>query len=83
MRPNDKVHRLNLELGPRSHRALRRLQADLEASSQADTIRFALQTLEMLLEEIHAGGTVSVRRTDGEELKVLLVPNLHTPPRKR
>jgi hypothetical protein len=67
-----KQHRINLELGPNSYRALKALQASLESASQAETLRFALQTLAKLVEETRDGGRVVIERKNGDVVQVLL-----------
>ena len=64
--------RINLDLGPNSYEALKNLQNSLETASQAETIRFALQTLEKLVEEIQQGARVTIERARGEKVEVLL-----------
>jgi hypothetical protein len=67
-----KTHRINLDLGPNSYQALKRLQTSLEAASQAETLRLALQTLAKLVEEAKDGGRVIVERADGDRVVVIL-----------
>lgn len=64
--------RLNLDLGPKSSEALRKLQESLETASQAETIRLALQTLEKIVEEAEAGGRITIERPDGERVEVVV-----------
>ena len=64
--------RINLDLGPKSSAALRNLQDSLETASQAETIRLALQTLEKLVQEAEAGGTVTIERANGDTVEVLI-----------
>jgi hypothetical protein len=78
VRRHQKVHRLNLELGPQSFRALTRLQAATEASSQAETIRLALQTMEKMVEEARKGSRLIIERADGEKVEIML-PGVHVP----
>jgi hypothetical protein len=67
-----KQHRINLELGPNSYRALKGLQESLESASQAETLRLALQTLAKLVEETRDGGRVIIERKNGDVVHVLL-----------
>lgn len=67
----DKVRRINLELGPNSQRALDALQQTLEASSQAETIRLALQTTARMISETASGGRVLVERPNGERVEIV------------
>jgi len=71
-RKHQKVHRLNLELGPKSFQALERLRSSLETASQAETIRLALQTLSHLVEEANRGGRVMIEREGSEKIEVLI-----------
>ena len=73
-RKHEKVHRLNLELGPKSFQALEKLRASLETASSAETIRIALSTLAHLVEEAHRGGRVVIERKGAEKVEVL-IPN--------
>lgn len=72
MKRHEQKHRLNLELGPRSYQSLVALQEAMEASSQAETIRLALQTLAKLAAESQAGARVRIHRQNGEVVEVLL-----------
>jgi hypothetical protein len=72
VRKHRKVWRLNLELGPRSYEALNRLQCALETSSQAETIRIALQTLARLVDEEEQGARVFIERHGQQKVEVLL-----------
>ena len=74
MRKHRKIHRLNLELGPKSYAALEALQAALETSSQAEAIRLALQTVSKLVEETKKGGRIIVERKAGDQIEIVLVP---------
>lgn len=67
------AHRLNLELGPKTAEALSYLQEAIDAPSQAETIRVALQTCTRLAREAARGGSILVKRKDGEVLKIMLV----------
>ena len=64
--------RLNLELGPKSTKALDCLQVALEASSRAEVIRRALQTMLKIVEETQQGSKWVIERTNGE--RVLMFP---------
>ena len=80
MRKNQEVRRLNLELGPRSYQALAELQEALETSSQAETIRLALQTLSKLVAEVQDGARLIIERDD--EARVELLLPIHRVPAK-
>lgn len=67
-----KVHRINLDLGPKSYRALKDLQKSMEAASQAETLRVALQTLAKLADEAKQGGRLIVERKNGERVEISL-----------
>ena len=64
--------RLTLDLGPKSAEALQNLQDSLETASQAETIRYALQTLENLVEEAEAGGKIIIQRPNGDTVEVIV-----------
>lgn len=66
------MHRLNLELGPKSYQALERLQSALETSSQADTIRMALQTLAKLVDETQCGSRIIIEHPKKDRIELLL-----------
>ena len=66
------TRRLNLDLGPNSFEALKRLQETLETASQAETIRLALQTLAKLVDEVEHGGRALIERTNGEKVEIVL-----------
>lgn len=72
MRKHENVHRLNLELGPKSFQALTELQDVTETASKAETIRLALQVLLKLVQETQRGARITIQRKDGENLEVVL-----------
>ena len=78
MRKHRKIHRLNLELGPKSFHALEKLQRALETSSQAETIRIALTTLSKLIDETQQGARVLIER-NGEDKVELFLPLARAP----
>ena len=71
LRKNQNVRRLSLELGPKSYAALENLQVVLETSSQAETIRLALQLLSQVVAEAQDGAKLVIQRKDapGGELE--------------
>ena len=73
MKKNEnKSYRINLELGPKSFKALNNLQTATEARSKVETIRLALQITEKLVQETQAGGRVAIQRKDGQEMEIYL-----------
>lgn len=67
-----KPQRFDLLLGPNSARALQELQRTLEASSRADVVRLALQTLAKLVKESMRGARILIREADGSTIEVIL-----------
>jgi hypothetical protein len=67
-----KPKRINLDLGPRSYEGLLRLQASLEAASQAEILRLALQTLSKLVQEAESGARVMIDRVNGDRVEIVL-----------
>ncbi len=66
--------RLNLELTPATKERLDRLQEATEARSMTEAISRALAVYETLVKEHAQGSDIVVRRKDGKELSLLLVP---------
>jgi hypothetical protein len=66
--------RLNLELTPATKERLDRLQEATEARSMVEAITRALAVYETLVKEYDRGSEIVVRRKDGKELTLLLVP---------
>ena len=76
-RPSKKADtvRLNLEITQGTKERLDRLQEATEARSMVEAISRALAVYETLVREHEQGSDIVVRRKDGRELNLLLVPN--------
>ena len=59
------VVRRNIELHPRTAERLRRLKDDLEATSETEVIRRALQIMDALVADEKLGNTLYVRDPSG------------------
>jgi hypothetical protein len=75
-RPTKKaqVVRLNLEVTQGTKERLDRIQEATEARSMVEAISRALAVYETLVKEHVQGSDLIVRRKDGKELNLLLIP---------
>lgn len=69
-----KKHRLTLEISDVVKLRMHRLRESTDAASLTEVIRRALATYELLIDGVKDGGGVIIRRLDGTEQHVLLVP---------
>jgi hypothetical protein len=63
-------YRVQLDFTPEAFGELERLKADVEASSRADTIRYAMRVLRWVINTLRSGDRIAVRRRNGDIVEV-------------
>lgn len=63
-------YRVQLDFTPEAFRELDRLKTDVEVSSRADTIRYAMRVLRWVINTLRSGDRIAIRRRNGEIAEV-------------
>lgn len=71
MKGSRKRVRITVDLQPRFHERLTRLEETVEANSKADLIRDALRIYELLAEEIQAGNRICSIDNNGHSKEIM------------
>lgn len=63
-------YRIQLDFTPEAFKELERLKADVEASSRADTVRYAMRVLRWVINALRRGDQIVIHKANGDTVEV-------------